>query len=196
MNRPAPILIDNAEEWEAEDILDYHLQNNRHEFQVHWKGYERADDSWEPIRNLEHSLELIQEYWNTNHPTEPTPKITSHYVKAVWESMEVSTTACEARAAPDDFWDPCDDEEYDSSSSEVDYFPIYNDDLLWHQEDGEESDENWEGIWYFKMRECNMDTCSSSFIQSRAIDFHLFKLRVLALLDLISWPELFSDSGS
>ena len=52
MNKLAPILIDNAEEWEAEDILDYRLQNNRHEFLVYWKGYERADDSWEPIENL------------------------------------------------------------------------------------------------------------------------------------------------
>ena len=61
MDKPAPILINRAEEWEAEDILDYRRQNNRHEFLVHWKGYERADDSWEPIENLEHSLELIQE---------------------------------------------------------------------------------------------------------------------------------------
>ena len=89
MDNPAPILIYNAEDWEVEDILDYRLQNNRHEFLVHWKGYERVDDSWEPIENLVHSLELIQEYWNTNHPTQPTPKITSHYVKAVWEPKEV-----------------------------------------------------------------------------------------------------------
>ena len=88
MDKPAPILIDNAEEWEAEDILDYSFQNNRHEFLVHWKGYEWAHNTWEPIENLEHSLELIQEYCNTNHPTEPTPKISSHYVKAVWEPME------------------------------------------------------------------------------------------------------------
>ena len=100
----------------------------------------------EPIENLEHFLELIQEYWKANHPTQPTLKITSHYVKAVCEPMEVSTTPCEASAAPDNFWKLYDDEEYDSSSSEVDYFPIYNDDLLWHQEDGEESDENWERI--------------------------------------------------
>jgi len=43
MDKPAPILIDNAEEWEAEQILDYRRQN-RDEFLVHWKGYERADN--------------------------------------------------------------------------------------------------------------------------------------------------------
>ena len=60
--------------------------------------------------------------------------------------MEVSTTPCEASTAPDDFWEPYDDEEYDYSSSEVDYFPIYNDGLSWHQEDDKESQENWERI--------------------------------------------------
>ena len=60
MDKPAPILIDNAEELEAVEILDYRLQKNHHEFLVHWKGYEGADDSWEPIENHEHSLELIQ----------------------------------------------------------------------------------------------------------------------------------------
>ena len=198
MDKPAPILIDNAEEWEAEGILDYRLQTNLHEFLVHWKGYEWADDSWEPIKNLEHSLELIQEYWNGNHPTELTPKITSHYVKAVREPMEVPRIPCEASAAPDDFWEPYqdDDKEYDCSSSEVDYFPIYNDDLLWHQEDGEESDENWERIWYLKMRECNMDRGSGSCIQRGAMDFICLRYDYFVFLDLISYPELFSDSGS
>ena len=35
IDKPAPILIDNAEEWEAEQILDYRHQNNRPEFLVH-----------------------------------------------------------------------------------------------------------------------------------------------------------------
>jgi len=61
MNKPAPIVIDNAEEWEAEQIHDYRRHNNRHQFLVHGKGYQRADDSCEPIVNLDHSLELIQE---------------------------------------------------------------------------------------------------------------------------------------
>ena len=45
MDKQAPIVIDNAEEWEGEQILDYSCQNNRHEFLDHWKGYERADDT-------------------------------------------------------------------------------------------------------------------------------------------------------
>ena len=87
MDKPAPIIIDNAEEWEAEYILDYQLQNNRHEFLVYWKGYDRTDDSWEPIENLDHSLELIQEYWDENNLEAPVPQITSHYIKTLWEPI-------------------------------------------------------------------------------------------------------------
>jgi len=61
MHKREPILIDNAEQWEAEQTLDHCCQNNRHQFLVHLKGYERGDDSSEAIENLDHSLELIQE---------------------------------------------------------------------------------------------------------------------------------------
>ena len=46
------------------------------------------------------------------------------------------------------------------------------------------------------MWECNMDTCSGSCIQSGVMDFICLSFDYVALLDLISCPELFSDSGS
>jgi len=59
MDKATPILIDNGGEWEAQQILDYRRQNNRHKFLLHWKAYERADDSWKPIDTLDHYLELV-----------------------------------------------------------------------------------------------------------------------------------------
>jgi len=106
-----------------------------HEFPVYWKGYERAGHSWEPMENFDHSLELIQEYWDANHPAGLTPQITSHYIKASWEPMEVSSTACTANECPEDFSEPYDDKEYDSSSSEQDYFPTDDDSLQWHTDE-------------------------------------------------------------
>ena len=41
-----------------------------------------------------------------------------------------------------------------------------------------------------------MDTCSGSCIQSGAMDFICLSYDYFALLDLISCPELFSDSCS
>ena len=46
-------------------------------------------------------------------------------------------------------------------------------------------------LWY-----CNMDTCSGSCMQSEAMDFICLSCVYVALLDLISCPELFSNSGS
>src|SRR5688572_7474493 len=73
LNRPTPLIIDNAEEWEVETILNYCLQNNKHEFLIHWKGYDRSDNSWKPIESLDNAQEIIQEYWIQNHPDELMP---------------------------------------------------------------------------------------------------------------------------
>jgi len=120
--------------WEAEQILDYWHQNNKEELLVHWQGYESTDNSWDPIDKLNNALELLQEYWDKSHPNEPTQKITSHYIKTSWELMEVSPTPYTATTIPDDFWEPYDDEEYDSSSSEQDYIPTSDDELLLHRD--------------------------------------------------------------
>jgi len=143
MDKAAPILIDNAEEWEAGQILDYCRQNNRNEFRDHWKPYERADHSWEHIKNLDHSMELIQQYSDANPPAEPTPQITSNYINASWDPMQVSSTARTATDYPDDFWEPYEDEEYDSSTSEQDYVPTDDHSLPWHTDDSAEDGEDF-----------------------------------------------------
>ena len=57
--------------------------------------------------------------------------------------MEVSSTPCTANDCPDDVWEPYDDEEYDSSSSEQDYFPTDDDSLLWHTNESAEDSEDF-----------------------------------------------------
>jgi len=49
IDKPAPSLIDNAEEWEGEQILNFRRQNNRHEFLVHWKGYMSKNNTLSPV---------------------------------------------------------------------------------------------------------------------------------------------------
>jgi hypothetical protein len=39
-------------------------------YKVHWKGYPSYDDSWEPLSNLTHCQEAIDEYRSAN-PTHP-----------------------------------------------------------------------------------------------------------------------------
>jgi len=59
---------------------------------MHRRRFELADDSWEPIANLNHALELIQEYWDAKDAAAPMPQIPSHYIKASWEPMAVFLT--------------------------------------------------------------------------------------------------------
>ena len=62
-SRPPPDLIEAAEEYEVENILDHRYQGRGRQLQylVHWKGYPTSDDTWEPAHNLR-SLQLLWEY--------------------------------------------------------------------------------------------------------------------------------------
>jgi len=55
----------------------------------------------------------------------------------------VTNSTCTANDCPDDFWEPYNDEEYDSSSSEQDYFPTDDDSLLWQTDDSAEDSEDF-----------------------------------------------------
>jgi len=57
--------------------------------------------------------------------------------------MEVASTPCTANDCPDDFCEPYYDEEYDSNSSEQDYFPTDDDSLLWHTGESAEDSEDF-----------------------------------------------------
>lgn len=57
-----PDLIDGQESWEVLDILDKRTRKGTDEYLIRWKGFGPADDSWEPISNLDQCLELVQEF--------------------------------------------------------------------------------------------------------------------------------------
>jgi len=57
--------------------------------------------------------------------------------------MEVSSTPSTANDCPDDLWEPYNDEEYASSSSEQDYCPTDDDSLLWHTDASAEDSEDF-----------------------------------------------------
>ncbi len=65
---PPPELTDDGHvEFEVDRILQHEDRRRggktRREYFVHWRGYDRSHDTWEPEANLKNCPEKIEEYW-------------------------------------------------------------------------------------------------------------------------------------
>jgi len=52
------------EEYEVEKIVDKRMKKGSPEYYVKWKNWPDADNTWEPIANLESSQDLIEDFEN------------------------------------------------------------------------------------------------------------------------------------
>ena len=59
---PPPIMVEGAEEYEAEAILRHTGTKSRRLYLVLWKGYPVTEASWEPESNLQHAPEILEDY--------------------------------------------------------------------------------------------------------------------------------------
>lgn len=50
----------------VERILDKRLKGSKIEYLVKWDGYTEADNTWEPIRNLENVMYLVEQFEQEN----------------------------------------------------------------------------------------------------------------------------------
>jgi len=66
--RPPPDLIEDAEEYEVEAIVNHRRYGRQHHLQylIKWKGYPSSDNTWEPEENV-HAEDLVKEY-HRRHP--------------------------------------------------------------------------------------------------------------------------------
>ena len=62
LERPPPEVVDDAEEYEVEAILDKRTHRRKLQYLVKWKGYHESDSTWENEENLANSPDLVADF--------------------------------------------------------------------------------------------------------------------------------------
>jgi len=60
--QPAPVTIEEEEEWEVERILNKRKVRGKDKYLVCWKGFTAESNTWEGRENLENAKEAIEEF--------------------------------------------------------------------------------------------------------------------------------------
>ena len=60
--RPAPVIIEEEEEYEIEKILNKKKFRGKDQYLVQWKSYTAEEDTWEPKENLGNAKDLVKEF--------------------------------------------------------------------------------------------------------------------------------------
>ena len=77
--KPAPIIVDEEEEYEVEAVLDSRIYRGKFQYLVKWKGYGDVHNSWEPESNVANAPKLVARFHKT-HPGAPRPIAASLFV--------------------------------------------------------------------------------------------------------------------
>ena len=59
---PPPDEIEGEEEWEVEKIMSHKGNGKTARYLIRWKGYAAADDTWEPLSNINNAKEELEKY--------------------------------------------------------------------------------------------------------------------------------------
>ena len=60
---PPPMIINEEEEYEIEEVRKHQKQERGVQYLVHWKGYRDEHDQWIVETGLPHAKEVIEDYW-------------------------------------------------------------------------------------------------------------------------------------
>lgn len=66
---PPPVIVDNEEEWQVDEVLDARIRYRRLEYLIKWTGYDRPE--WHPARNV-NGLAAIDDF-HRQYPSKPGP---------------------------------------------------------------------------------------------------------------------------
>ncbi len=75
VNEPAPpVIIDNEEEWEVEDILDARSHRGKIQYRLKWTGWDE-DREWYDASGFSNSPEIVEDFY-TCYPNKPQSQTT------------------------------------------------------------------------------------------------------------------------
>jgi len=60
---PPPVIINEEEEYEVEEVQKHRTRGQRTQYLVHWKGYGNEHDQWIAESGLPHAKQVIEDYW-------------------------------------------------------------------------------------------------------------------------------------
>jgi len=60
---PPPIIINEEEEYEIEEVRKHWKQGKGMQYLVHWKGYGDKHNQWIAETGLPHAKQAIEDYW-------------------------------------------------------------------------------------------------------------------------------------
>jgi hypothetical protein len=69
---PLPVIINNEEESEVEEITDSRYYWKTLQYRVRWKGFHDEDKTWYPATKFDNSPEAIERF-HKNYPRKPAP---------------------------------------------------------------------------------------------------------------------------
>lgn len=62
---PPPVVVNDKEDWEVDNILDAKKHGKQVLFQVKWKNYDE-DKQWYPLANFENAPEIMDDFYKRN----------------------------------------------------------------------------------------------------------------------------------
>jgi len=60
---PPPVIINEEEEYEVEEVRKHRTRGRRMQYLVHWKGYGDKHNQWIVESGLPHAKQAIEDYW-------------------------------------------------------------------------------------------------------------------------------------
>ena len=83
---PGPLTVQGKEEYEVSHIRDVRKFGRTLKALVRWKGYGEGDDTWEPIKNLDHASEALADFYR-RHPGAPRKINAVHFASMPWQAL-------------------------------------------------------------------------------------------------------------